>query len=124
MKKFCLKLFLHFGLPILGMGGLIFLLPYPENTYNLAILDKHRLLAAAESPKLVLVGGSNVAFGVDSAAIRERLYIPVVNMGVTINFGLGRILDDVSPFLNPGDTLLVIPEYQHFAGLWNGGSDA
>jgi hypothetical protein len=99
-------------------------LPLPEYSYNFSIIDKHRLLANTNSPKIVLAGGSNLAFGIDSAAIHDSFHVPVVNMGVHAGFGLGRILDNISPFLQAGDILLIIPEYEHFISMWNGDSEA
>jgi hypothetical protein len=86
----------------------------------LAILDKHLILENTASPKIVLAGGSNLAFGIDSAAIQNTFHIPVVNLGLHGGFGLGRILDDVSPFLHNRDILLIAPEYDHFTNMWNG----
>jgi len=106
-----------------GIGAII-LIPLPENAYDLAIIDKHRILAGTKSPKIVLAGGSNLAFGIDSVDIQKELHIPVVNTGLHVGFGLGRILDDISPFLNPGDILLVAPEYGFFTNVWNGNGAA
>jgi len=119
MKKFCIKLFILFVLLVI-MIGLIIFIPLPENSYDLAIIDKHRVLAGTKSPKIVLAGGSNLAFGIDSEAIQNEFHIPVVNMGVHAGFGLGRILHDISRFLQQGDILLIIPEYDHFVNIWNG----
>ena len=123
MKIFFIKVFILLILLIVGIG-LIMLIPLPENTYNLSIIDKHRILANTKNPKIVFAGGSNLAFGVDSTAIQDRLHIPVVNTAVHAGFGLGRILDDISPFLHTGDVLLIIPEYEYFTGVWNGTHDA
>ena len=123
MKKFFTKVFILLILLIAGIVIIVFL-PLPENSYDLAIIDKHRILANTKSPKIVLAGGSNLTFGIDSAAIQDRLHIPVVNTAVHAGFGLGRILDDVSRFLYTGDVLLIIPEYGHFTSVWNGDSAA
>jgi len=104
--------------------GIITLIPLPKDAYDLAIVEKHRILAGTKSPKIVLAGGSNLAFGIDSAEIQNELHIPVVNMGLNAGIGLGRMLDDISPFLNPGDILLVAPEYVHFSTFWNGNEAA
>jgi len=128
VRKFFIKVFiivLPIVLPVaLLMGAAIYLPILPENAYNLVIIDKHRILANAKSPKITLAGGSNLAFGIDSAAIQDRFSIPVVNMGVHAGFGLGRILDDISRFLHTGDVLLIIPEYNHFTSEWNGSGAA
>jgi hypothetical protein len=124
VKKFWVKL-LVFGLVFLALvASIIVLSPLPSNAYHFAILDKHRFLEAAGSPKLVLAGGSNCAFGIDSAVLSKAFHTPVVNLGIDAGFGLGRILDDASPFLGDGDILLIIPEYSHYTNNWNGNSDA
>jgi len=123
MKKFFIRVFFLFVLPLVGMGAII-LLPQPEQTGALRIIFKHTILADTKSPKIVLVGGSNLIYGMDSAAIHERFHIPVVNMSTQRGFGLGRMLDDISPFLYTGDVLLIVPEYEHFVSTWNGTSVA
>ena len=123
MKKLFIKIGILFVM--LCTGVIIFvLLPLPEHSFNAAIIDKHQLLEKTESPRIILVGGSNVAFGIDSAAIQSRFNIPVVNLGLHAGFGLGRILDDALPFLHPGDILVIIPEYIHFSDTWNGEAQA
>ena len=110
---------------ILALGiGIILLLPTPENAYHYTIIDKHRLLSGIKNPKIVFAGGSNVAYGIDSAKIQGELHIQAVNMGLNADIGLGRILYDISPFLNSGDILLIAPEYEHFTNLWNGSEGA
>jgi hypothetical protein len=119
MKKFFIKAAI-LCTSIMTVATLIFLSPIPEHSYNLAILDKHHILENTASPKIVLAGGSNLAFGIDSLAIQNTFHIPIVNLGLHGGFGLGRILDDVSPFLHNGDILLIAPEYDHFTNSWNG----
>jgi hypothetical protein len=124
MKRFFLKTALLCILVVITIAIIAFLLPLPKHSYNLAILDKHRILEKTASPKIVLAGGSNLAFGIDSAAIQNTFHIPVVNISIHAGFGLGRILDDISPFLNNGDILIIVPEYSHFVDAWNGGGAA
>jgi len=119
VKKFFVKVFILLIPWIMGIS-IIILPPLPENFYYCAIIDKHRILANAKSPKIALAGGSNIAFGIDSAAISDRFSIPVVDMGITAGIGLGRISDDISQFLRSGDVLLIMPEYEHFTSMWDG----
>jgi hypothetical protein len=119
MKKLFSKLLILLLL-VISPPIIIILLPLPPNSYSLAIIDKHKLLENAVAPHIVLAGGSSLAFGVDSDLIQNALDIPVINTGVTAGFGLGRMLDDLGPFLNSGDILVVAPEYQHFESIWNG----
>jgi len=127
MGKFFVKVFIlliTLLISLVLLAAIIFLLPPPEDSYNSVIIDKHIILANSKNPKIVLAGGSNLAFGIDSAAIQDRFSIPVVNMGIHVGIGLGRILDDISPSLHTGDVLLIITEYEHFTSLWNGETPA
>jgi len=122
VKKFFIRVFFLFVLLFAGMGIIVIIpLPFeslPENI--LRIIIKYPTITNIKSPKIVLAGGSNIIYGMDSKAIHESFHIPVVNMGYTAGVGLGRILDDISRFLNTGDVLLVIPEYVQFTSAWNG----
>jgi hypothetical protein len=79
-----------------------------------SLIDKHRRLQTIDSPKLVLVGGSNVATGLDSAAVESALHHPVVNMGLGASLGLRYMLEEVKSELRPGDFVVISPEYDFF----------
>jgi hypothetical protein len=123
MKKFLYKCAILCLLIIVSLIVII-LLPVPHNDYFQAINDKHKRLRDIPPPRIVLAGGSNLAFGIDSETIQNTLHIPVVNMGLSANIGLGRILDDITPLLKPGDILVIAPEYILFESLYNGDAAA
>jgi hypothetical protein len=76
---------------------------------------KHARLAALQSPRLILVGGSNVLFGLDSPTLAAGTGITsVVNMALTAPLGLSFMLQEVQPLIRPGDVVLLSPEYDHF----------
>lgn len=74
--------------------------------------DKNALIAKTASPKIILAGGSGVALGMDSERIQKALGKPVVNMGLYAGLGLRVMLDQVKPYIQPGDTIYITPEYQ------------
>lgn len=93
----------------------------PYFIYN-SVADKHARLRSLGSPKLVFVGGSSLALGLDSELIERRTGIPVVNMAVNGGFGLRYMLDEVEGSLGPGDIVVLAPEYDHWYGnLLDGG---
>jgi len=95
----------------------VFLPPrFTRDAYLASIIDKHRFLASAKSPKIVFVGGSNLAFGIDSMAISRVFGENVVNMGVSRNFGMRYQLEEVKDFVHSGDTIVIVPEYDNFRG--------
>ncbi len=75
---------------------------------------KQQLISSTPSPKMVVIGGSNVAFGIDSKTLSDSLGIPVVNAGLHAGLGLRYIMNANTPLLRKGDILVIMPEYCHF----------
>jgi len=89
-----------------------------------ALIDKHARLAKIQSSKIVLVGGSNVALGIDSELIERVIKKPVVNMGFGCILGLRYMLEEVKGNLEPGDIVVIMPEYDFFCVTTNLESNA
>jgi len=87
-----------------------------DNNYLAAVLEKDRIIRNTPSPKIILVGGSNLAFGVDSRQLQDSLGLHVVNMGLYAKLGLRYMLAQVKPYIHRGDVVLVVPEYDQFYG--------
>ena len=92
-----------------------------DDNYLAAVLEKDRLIRGTPSPKVVLVGGSNLAFGVDSRMLQDSLGMRVVNMGLYAKLGLRYMLAQVKPYIAPGDVVAVVPEYDQFYGDYANG---
>jgi hypothetical protein len=84
--------------------------PRDSNHYMSAILDKSALLTSTASPRLIFVGGSNVAFGLCSEPF-EQLGRHPINFGLHAGLGLEFPLRLVEDAVQPGDLILVAPEY-------------
>ncbi|MBI2824165.1 MAG: hypothetical protein HYX69_05715 [Planctomycetia bacterium] len=112
MPRFLLKLFL-FALLQCAIGAVV-LANYriDDNSFLAAVRDKHDRLAKLASPRLVLVGGSNVCFGTDSAQIEKSLAIGPVDMAMQGSLGVGYMLHEVEDEVRPGDIVVVSPEYE------------
>ena len=95
-----------------------FALPAQYSSTFLGELPAKRALLAAESnkPRLILVGGSAAAFGVDSALLAKELpdYHPV-NFGLYAALGTRVMLDLSINELRAGDLVIVMPEQQQQA---------
>lgn len=87
--------------------------PVYSTGYYAAFADKYdRLLALAETPKLVLFSGSSARFGYDSAALDDALpHYGVVNMGVFAYTNALPQLELIAGLMQPGDILLLSPEF-------------
>lgn len=108
-------------LPAFLLALLLFCLTFPltalvppwfsEVGYFASIADKHQYLASAASPKIVFIGGSNLAFGLDSQKIEKQLGRPVANMGLCVLFELPYLIEEVKDDLRKGDIVVISPEY-------------
>lgn len=85
-----------------------------NNSGIAALIDKHQRLDTISSPKIVLIGGSNVSVGTDSKMIEDAVGRKVVNMGLGVSLGLRYMLTEVADQIKAGDILVVIPEYDFF----------
>lgn len=114
MKNFFIKSALFLTLLSIMLVMSTFFLPNPalNGSMYLALLDKHALLEKKQGPGLILVGGSNLSFGLSSEVLEQGLGMPVVNMGLHAGIGLKYSLQDVEPFLVKGDVLVISPEYE------------
>lgn len=85
-----------------------------EETFLGELKDKCALLEEeTEQPRIILVGGSAVAFGVDSALIEAQLPgYTVVNFGMYAALGTTVMLDLSQESLREGDIVILIPEQQ------------
>jgi len=87
MKKFIYKIFAFLGtlsivcMLLITLDIFVVKNQYTQN-YQASIIDKINRLETIESKKIVLVGNSNLAFGIRSDMIEEAFGIPVVNLGL------------------------------------------
>lgn len=84
------------------------------NDYAQATALKHDRLSTLEGPKIVFVGGSNLAFGLESQLVEAVLGRPVVNMGMNGYLGVRFMLEEVRPAVRSGDVIVLAFEYDSF----------
>lgn len=71
------------------------------------------LCRSSEKPRLILVGGSAVAFGVDGEQLEELLpQYEVINFGMYAALGTRPMLALSQEELRPGDLVILMPEQQ------------
>lgn len=116
MKKFIIHTVSFFFLLLAIAGILIICVPKNQDGYLFEYKKKCELMRSVPSPRIILVGGSNLAFGVNSKEIIDSLGIPVVNAGLHAGFGLKFILDNMVKYVRKGDIVVIAPEYWHFYG--------
>ena len=112
MKKFLTRILIF--LVIISMGFVIislfdfFVIPtqYKYN-YQASLIDKVNRLESINEPKIVLVGNSNISFGMDSKMLEEAFGMPVVDLG--LHAGLNNAFhEDIAKYnLNKGDLVIL-----------------
>ena len=121
LKYFLLKTstFLSIPLALILLVGITFP-PTPRSSTSLlfAKIDKDKLLKESPSPRLIMIGGSNLSFGINSQMIKDALDLNPINTGIHADIGLKYMMDDVLEHIKPGDIVVMAPEYQHFYGTY------
>ena len=82
-----------------------------------AIFDKHAALSEndlEERGRIILIGGSNVTFGMYSPLLEKAFGLKTINSALSAGYGLRFILNDVAPYIRQDDILIISPEYFHF----------
>jgi hypothetical protein len=116
MKLFA-RNFLYFCFAFLAICLIgIFTPPSPKSSQSIlfAQIDKDSLLVNTTSPRLILIGGSNIAFGVNSQMIKDSLKINPINTAIHAKIGLKFMLNHTAKFIKRGDIIIVVPEYQQY----------
>jgi hypothetical protein len=109
------KNILQVGLLTMVIIGLAFLAiqPDPEHYFSGSLLQVE-LLKNTPGPRILLVGGSNVALGLDAELMQQTLGIPVINDG--LHAGLGVVpLRELQDYIRAGDVIIVSLEYSMFS---------
>lgn len=104
----------------LALQGTVFWLLFDptmrsQGNYLAATIEKHRRLAAMRPPRLILLGGSNVAFGFDSDRLEREAGLAVVNLGLAAGLGGDFMLNEVAGAIGPGDVVIIFLEYDQYA---------
>lgn len=113
MPRFILRLALFLSIQA-AIGVALWLRGHDPEGYFSATNDKHRRAAALSSPKLLLIGDSSMAFGVDSPVLEQALGRRTVNMGLHADIGLEFILNEAHDIVRSGDVVVVSLAYEHF----------
>ena len=88
-------------------GAVALVVPRFGDRYPAAMADKIERLRAVRGPKIVVIGNSNVAFGIDSKVLSRAFGRPAVNAGLHAGFS-GLFMErmaDVNPV--PGDVYVL-----------------
>ena len=80
------------------------------DTFLGALAPKFERLRNTEGNRIIVIGGSSVAFGLDSAMIKEYTGYEVVNFGLYATLGTRVMLDLSRNYIREGDIVIIAPE--------------
>jgi len=95
---------------------MIWFAPGDYNHDLAALVNKRDLMTSKKPPRILLIGGSNLAT-LDSSLIEREinragdLNYSVVNMGLWAGLSVRSYLDEIEPHLRPGDIVVICQEY-------------
>lgn len=82
-----------------------------DHLYLGELADKYQRLRSFDGEnKIVIIGGSSVAFGIKSPLIEDSLGLPVVNFGLYGPLGTTIMMDLTRGHINRGDVVVLAPE--------------
>jgi hypothetical protein len=116
MKRFIVKtsafLLVFLFLFVLGL----FLPPTPRTGQSLLSAERQKdsLLMHVKEPRIVFVGGSNLSFGLNSQAVKDSLHLNPINTAIHASIGLKYMMDNVYPYIQKGDVVVFVLEYDYF----------
>ena len=97
---------LYFALVLGGIG-------VSPGAKNVSAMYKHKSSAAkSDKPKVLLLGGSSVSFGLRASELSELVDRHAVNYGTHAGLQLDYMLHAAKPSLAPGDAVLLALEFQ------------
>jgi hypothetical protein len=105
-----LKVFYRSAVLALSVAALmaVILVVIPDgNDYAKVSIDKHERLENMPGKKVVFVGGSSLAYGLDSKTVEQATGYAVVNMGMNAFVGVRFLLDEVDASLKAGDVVVL-----------------
>lgn len=111
--RFGLMLAALFGAALLTVAAVVWLVP-EGNDYAMATLRKHERLETAPGQRVILVGGSNLAFGIDSPILQQETGLTPVNMGMNGYFGVRYMLSEIRDGVRAGDVVVIAFEWDNY----------
>ena len=100
---------LLFPIVLLMLASLLIPAQYEESFLG-GISIKLECAQSITSPKIMLVGGSSLPFGVDSERIQEKTGCETVNFGLYAALGTVYMMEQSKSVIHEGDMIILCPE--------------
>lgn len=120
MKKFLIYTVSLIGIVVFLMVSTLIFIPIDNNDYLCEFAEKIKLIKQTRKPRIIFLGGSNLAFGLDSRRIQDSLGVNVINMGLHAGIGMRFAMRSIESYIRRGDIIVLAVEYSNF---YNDGCD-
>ncbi len=78
-------------------------------------LIKSNLAKSTNTPKLIVISGSNGLYGISCQMIQEKTRLTCVNAATGVTLGIDYLLRGVRSWVKPGDLVIFPLEYEYYA---------
>jgi hypothetical protein len=111
MKKLLIKSTLLFFI-ILGILVICFFIPFNYDHTLSSIFNQYRLLAEpANKYRIIIIGGSGSASGVNCRIIENETGYKSINLGLYSWLRIEFTVNNIGSYIKKGDIIVLIPEY-------------
>ncbi len=91
----------------------VIVMPQYSYVYTASLCDKMERLVSIEDAKIVLIGDSNLAFGINSKMLEEAFHMPVVNMG--LHGSMGNVFHEEMAKVNVREGDIIVVAHTEYA---------
>lgn len=109
MRKRNILLVLLILIPMLFLVGHFFLLSHCDEHFVASYFDKQERLQSADHPKIILVGDSAIAHGVNSLKIQSVFDRDTINWGISSLISFRFMMESTKPYIQDGDIIVISP---------------
>lgn len=89
-------------------------MPQYSQGYMASFIDKMHKAEMTDEPKILLMGDSNVLYGIRSDMIEDALGMPVINMGMHGGLGQTICMDIAKDTVHENDIVIALPAHYSF----------
>jgi len=114
IRLFLVKLFYLIALIVLILSLLFIMVPADPQAFFASSKLKMDLLRNTPSPRVLIMGGSNTVFAINSERMQNELGLPVVNTSLHGEIVINS-MREMEPYIQKGDIVVVMLEYELFA---------
>jgi hypothetical protein len=111
MKHHVLEVGLFITLQVIICSGLFAFYEPDANSYLASSLDKYERAVSTPGPRILMLGGSSVAWGTHSPIVEEATGRSTINLAYHGGTGLNFRIREVEGFGQPGDLVVLSIEY-------------